>query len=594
MPYPVEATAASNGPQYNNNADGSQYNANGSQYIIGNLSVASSGNPPFDKEELLLKEKQACLQSLSFLSIDARRQGIASAHPKTCNWFFETAEFRQWHDRIDLPNHNGVLWVKGNPGTGKSTLMKHTLGHCQRVFEDYTIAAYFFNARGDAFEKTPLGMLRSLVYQLIDKESSSYERFVPIFRKKKEIHREDWEWREAELREFLLSEIQGGRSKPLLLLIDALDECSESHVRDIVGFLEELSVTASGAKTTLNICLSSRHYPHISMKRYRELVVEEREEHNEDIATYVRDKLTKRDEEMERDVLAKASGVFMWVVLVVTMLNTAYDKGKVEAMHRKLREVPDDLDKLFWTLLGNDNPDKRETILMLQWVLFARRLLKPEELYYAMLAGTDADSLGAWDPSRITRDDIRRRITDSSRGLIEARTGEAETVQFIHESVIDFLLRNQRLQRLDAALESYPVGTSHDRLKDCCMSYIMMNALQRPEDRAQAKSFGFDYPFLEYASTLLKSLLKKSLSKKVVAILLKKGADANTQGGLYGTALQAAARNGEDKIVAMLLEKGADVNAQGGLYGTALQAAVCQDKEEICYRRQHSKARRRS
>ncbi|KAK3346555.1 ankyrin repeat-containing domain protein [Lasiosphaeria hispida] len=649
MPHPIEAAASKfvfsnhgsgtqsahtgSGSQNNNSADGAQYNANAIYIIEKYHAAASSGDPPSDIEELRLKERRVCLQSLSFLNIDARRQDIASAHPTTCDWFFQTSEFQQWHNRTDFTTHNGVLWVKGNPGTGKSTLMKHTLEHCRRVLKHHTIAAYFFNARGDAFEKTPLGMLRSLVFQLVNKEPSAYDRFVLIFRKKYEMHQGGWGWRESELREFLLSEIQQYLLKPLILLIDALDECSKPHVRDIVEFLEELSVKASSAKTTLNICLSSRHYPHISMKRYQELVVEKMEEHNDDITTYVCDKLTKQDKEIERDLLAKASGVFMWVVLVVTMLNTAYDEGKIEAMQQKLREVPDDLDKLFGTLLGQDNSDKRETILMLQWVLFARRLLKPEELYYAMLAGTDADNLGTWDPSKITRDDIRRRITNSSRGLIEVRKGNAETVQFIHESVNDFLLRNQRLQRLDAALASNPVGASHDCLKACCMSYITMDALPLPRDRAQAKSFRSTHPFLEYASTyvfdhveaaeaghigqveFLRCLREEdSVFQRVrlfhnsfeqnpgsrcvggvdllymtavhgygslVKSLLGDGADIDAQGGLYGMALQAAAGEGNKEIVAMLLDKGADVNAPGGPYGTALQAAAGEGNEEI-------------
>jgi hypothetical protein len=58
-----------------------------------------------------------------------------------------------------------------------------------------------------------------------------------------------------------------------------------------------------------------------------------------------------------------------------------------------------------------------------------------------------------------------------------------------------------------------------------------------------------------------------------VGLLLKKGADANTQGGDYGNALQAASLEGHDQIVQRLLEKGADINAQGGHYGNALQAA---------------------
>ncbi|GAB1312302.1 Ankyrin repeat-containing domain protein [Madurella fahalii] len=566
-----------------------------------------------DEQQARLKEKEACLQSLSFCGLDARRQDIAFAHLNTCDWFFETTEFRQWRDRTNLPSHNGVLWVKGKPGSGKSTLMKHTLAHCRRAFRNHTVVAYFFNARGVPLEKTPLGMLRSLVWQLVNEDPSIYERFIPLFRDKQRIHRsEKWDWREPELREFLFLETQHRPSKPLVLLVDALDECSERHVRDVVRFLEELSIRATHANTTLNICLSSRHYPHISMKTYQELVIETTEEHNRDIATYVRDELTKRDKEIEECVLKKASGIFMWVVLVVTMLNKAYDEGKVEAMQQKLREVPDDLDTLFWTILDKDNPDKHETILMLQWVLFARRPLKPEELYYAMLAGTSTDNLAAWDASRITPDDIRRRVINSSRGLIEVRKGKEGSVQFIHESVNDFLLRNQRLQSLDAALKPNPIGTSHNRLKACCLSYIMMVPLPSLKESENATSLRSHYPFLEYASKyifyhaeaaegghvgqaeFLHRLREERYSweraaasegyNDIVEILLEKGADVNAQGGYYGTALQAAASEGDNDIVEILLEKGADVNAQGGEYGTALQAAAFGGDNDIVER----------
>lgn len=123
--------------------------------------------------------------------------------------------------------------------------------------------------------------------------------------------------------------------------------------------LEELSINAASAKVTLNICLSSRHYPNISMKNNLELTMEEQTEHGEDIVQYVRDNLTKRDKNID---LAKASGVFMWVKLVVAMLNEAYDEGKVDAMHEKLSELPGGLEKVFEPLKGNT--DKRETVFL--------------------------------------------------------------------------------------------------------------------------------------------------------------------------------------------------------------------------------------
>ena len=414
------------------------------------------------------------------------------------------------------------------------------------------------------------------------------------------------------------------QSKPLLFLIDALDECNEPEVRKVILFLESLSINAISAQVSLNICLSSRHYPNISMDKNFELIVEGQNGHDQDIVKYIQDKLRIRDQKIEEELLKKAAGVFMWIVLVVEMLNQAYDDGEVRAIQKKLHEVPSDLNEVFRTLLDKDNPDKKGTILILQWVLFARQLLRPEQLYFAVLAGIEGDELGAWNQSTETSERIKRFITKKSKGLIKIRKGREETVQFIHESVNDFLLQNKRLQTLDPALKLNAISTSHNRLRACCLSYLMIKELPLAKDRSQAKELSFGYPFLEYASTyvlnhaeetqeiaqedfvqclqqphgefkrlrhfhnvfegypsfgcvrgvkLLYMLSLHGHHKLVKVALLKKGADVNAQGGTFGNTLQAASFNGHKEIVAMLLEKGANVNAQGGLLGNILQAA---------------------
>ena len=468
--------------------------------------------------------------------------------------------------------------------------MKHAWLYSQEAFRDYVIAAYFFNARGNTLEKTLLGILRSLLYQLLNHYPLLYERFIPKFKDKQEKHGRDWEWQVGELKSFLLSEMKF-QSKPLLLLIDALDECNEPEVREVVSFLESLSMNATGAKTTLNICLSSRHYPNISMKKMLELVVEEQREHKQDIVIYAQHKLRVRDRKIEEELLQKANGIFMWVVLVVEMLNQAFDHGKVRAMQKRLREVPSDLDEVFWTLLDKDNPDKQETILVLQWVLFAGRLLKPEELFFAVLAGTEAEGLGAWNRSNDTPEMIKRFITSISKDLIEVRKGKEETVQFIHESVNDFLLRNKRLQTLDPSLEQQAIGGSHDRLMACCMSYIMIKELKPlVNDMPHRTKLAFNYPFLEYASTYILyhaqmaqvgCIAKHALIERLHQLHMEFGRLRNfydafqySSSRSMGTnLLYAVSLYGYYELVQVLLEKGAYVNAQGGYYGNALQAA---------------------
>lgn len=60
---------------------------------------------------------------------------------------------------------------------------------------------------------------------------------------------------------------------------------------------------------------------------------------------------------------------------------------------------------------------------------------------------------------------------------------------------------------------------------------------------------------------------------KVVTLLLDHGAEVNTPAGKYGYPLQAAAFGGHVETIRILLERGADVNGNAGKHGTALIAA---------------------
>ncbi|KAK2052634.1 hypothetical protein LY76DRAFT_491035, partial [Colletotrichum caudatum] len=440
------------------------------------------GNQFSGQTIITFRERFDCLRSLAFREINARRHDILPAHPETCDWLFDTLEFRQWMDPACLKEHNGVFWIKGKPGAGKSTLMKHAFQYFQQpaVISDYLLISYFFNARGETLEKTHLGLLRSIVHQILLTDNAMYRHFRPFYLTAS-VNKE-WQWRQSELQEFIRWALTQQLSKPFLLFIDALDECNESDVRDVVKFLELLSTYASRANVLLRICLSSRHYPSVTMSRVVELTVENSGDHKGDISRYIDDTLRVSDADIKSEIRRKADGIFLWVVIAVSLLNKAYDEGQVEAMRTTLEEVPADLEKMFSAILRKDMSNVAETVRMLQWVLFSLRPLTPQELFAAVVG------------TALPTDDllIRRRITNSSKGLIEIRKGNADsgqsmhlsegltdaqeentdTVQFIHLSVRDFLFRYQRLQILDANLGSEPFATIHGRLWDRCWSSI--------------------------------------------------------------------------------------------------------------------------
>lgn len=87
---------------------------------------------------------------------------------------------------------------------------------------------------------------------------------------------------------------------------------------------------------------------------------------------------------------------------------------------------------------------------------------------------------------------------------------------------------------------------------------------------------GFSVRRGAYSNALHAAVLNNQIT--IAELLVKKEADVNLQGEMYGSALEAAAAtHGMDPIVKLLLEKGANVNAGGGEQGTALIAAAVID-----------------
>lgn len=113
-----------------------------------------------------------------------------------------------------------------------------------------------------------------------------------------------------------------------------------------------------------------------------------------------------------------------------------------------------------------------ELILCLQWILYAERPLKPEELYYAILSGIEEEAPMPWSPEIVTANDIEKFILGCSKGLAETTKSKSQTVQFIHESVRDFLLGKHGINKLRFGLDP---GQSHERLRHCCYLYMQID-----------------------------------------------------------------------------------------------------------------------
>ena len=70
---------------------------------------------------------------------------------------------------------------------------------------------------------------------------------------------------------------------------------------------------------------------------------------------------------------------------------------------------------------------------------------------------------------------------------------------------------------------------------------------------------------------------------ETVKKFLELGVDLDYSGGIFGSALQAAAANGHIAVVRELLVWGSDANVKGGLFGSALMAAKLSGHTDVVH-----------
>lgn len=428
-----------------------------------------------------LQEQLEILDALRFEQIDDRFLSIKPCHMSTCRWLLTSDEYLAWMDNKELFEHHGFFWIKGKPGSGKSTLTKFALTRINQS-RAVTVLSFFFNARGSQLEKSTAGLYRSMLLQILEK-STDRSRVWDALSLSSWPSEEQLRTNCDVLKDLLhrIIELLVGLRREVYIVIDALDECDEDQVRDMVSFFSGLGDYAYSQGSPLRVMFSSRHYPYITIERSTEMNLEDQNGHSEDIDKYILSELRIGRGTMATDirqrVADRACGVFMWVVLVVQILNKAFDHGHVHALKAKLAEIPDDLNELFRNILTRDCQNMDEMKICLQWILYSNRPLRREELYNAILAGIGLpqshERFDAHSLSSISTEAMDRFILSSSKGLAEiAKSKQNHVVQFIHESVRDFLLRDDGLSQVWTDLSNNSAGLSHERLKICCSEYL--------------------------------------------------------------------------------------------------------------------------
>lgn len=472
--------------------------------------------PPHDNSAREMSERErTCLQSLLFPNMNQRTQNLECPAEGTCSWFFEHGAFVDWLTHENQDQFRGLLWLRGKPGSGKSTLLKEAFLRATMEVSgsECHVASFFFNAKGDDLEHSPFGMLRSIIHQMCSQSPNLLGALMNFAQSRRVLSGEQMaSWNEAELRAFLISGIVGHR-KRVIIFIDAIDECDSSSIRDVADFWREITMTAYRAGVQLSVCLSSRHFPAISVNDCPVIIVEDY--NHTDIVKFVRRRLAygmsdkhASQQIIEGKILEKSGGIFLWVSLVVKDILRKYDEGQgLRLLLKHLDAVPRELGDLFCQLL-TAGPFSTMVLRMFQWALLPAKPLRLHEWHHilAFIGDTAPSSLHQWrqsDAYTDTDEQLEKRITHLSRGLLgfnvrnsishepadesmsaragagslDLDTGETRVVQVIHESVREYFLDGPGFAVLNPNFAKESLAHAHLSMMNVCLDYILIDEL---------------------------------------------------------------------------------------------------------------------
>ncbi|KAN0141688.1 hypothetical protein V8E53_000150 [Lactarius tabidus] len=419
-------------------------------------------------------------------------------HEGTAAWCTEGKTFADWMESGSL------LWIHGKPGSGKTILSSVIVRHIEKLPNVKSVLlAYFYFDFKDEGKKDSRALLSSLLNQL----SNQSDQFRDVLRGLYSEHEDGSKQphNDALLR-CLKVMLTIGRSVPIYLVVDALDECpndsgelpSRSRRGKVLSLVEEL---VKLRLPNLRFCITSR--PEVDIRTIvkplatQEISLHDESGQNRDINVYITaivqsvKKWRDDDKKMVIDKLTEnADGMFRWVYCQLEALQPCFPNN----LRRMLEELPKSLDETYQRILKEiNNANQKQAHQLLQCLTVARRPLRVEELAEVLALDAGAGGIPTFNPNW-RWEDHEAAVLSACSSLVSVIIDDgSHVVQFSHFSVKEFLTSDRLASMEDVSQFLIADEPSHLILAQACLGVLLNMDNRTSEDSVE------DIALLPYA-----------------------------------------------------------------------------------------------
>jgi hypothetical protein len=332
------------------------------------------------------------LESLEFTSMYDREEDIQAAHKATFDWIFDFQGHSKpdqglvkskdsFIDWIQGKNESNIYWINGEPGCGKSTLMRFLYDH-PKTKDELSVWAdshpllfvrYFLWTSGTTEQRSHTGLLRAILHQLLQNMKdvipwafpalwlkyldSKTRAVIPI------------QWSIEEMMSALHKALAFAKGKwKICFFIDGLDELEG----DQAAMIEMVKGIVQSSPIDFRACVSSRSwkifeeaFKSVPQLKLQELTLD-------GIAKFVNERLNevpklrrilaKEPTEaaaFEAKIVTCSKGVFLWATLgVQAIVERTHEENNVKDAVHILDLLPLKLEELFKYLLFDSKSDE--------------------------------------------------------------------------------------------------------------------------------------------------------------------------------------------------------------------------------------------
>ncbi|EHK17642.1 uncharacterized protein TRIVIDRAFT_210425 [Trichoderma virens Gv29-8] len=465
------------------------------------------------KSEFTEAAKERFDQTLrGWLSAPAYRSAFDNArdrkHEGTAEWLLDEPVFQSWnqpHGSSDC--RSAMLWVHGNPGSGKTILAASIIDLLQEKLSEseldsYAVCYFFFDAT-ELGSNTRLGAYRALATQIYQQHGEIEQvRDIFAFAARNRVDTAS----EKELLDIL--QLAVSILPNIFLIIDGVDECSEDT--QLVSDLHRLCGMSKG-----RVALFSRptvvalRYPKspissISMLKHRvnsDMAIFFTQELQDltDLGLFPQHLVDGEMSSMVMHLVSRAEGMFLWARLMILYLSSPALTPR-QRLAIVQRETPEGIGTLYENIFSMiKNQDKPSQLLARQvflWCTHAYSNLTAQQMRCVVseggLHGNPDDLLV----------DIDHAVIMSCRGLIEKRLDGC--FHFIHITAKDFISARTIVSSAGVDFTTSAWSASCE-ITTACIKYMTFAIPLQPLSTRMGTSavpgeLRESYPFLEYAS----------------------------------------------------------------------------------------------